>query len=290
MRLPLCILTLTLSLAALADACIHAPKGYDGSVEQTSQSAIVFWDAGVEDLVIKPAFQAKGSKAPASLAWVIPVPAQPTSYGEVQGKAFKDLFEAWERENRPKSMNRARGAKSAPGGIELLEPAIAGDYAIQPIKATGAQGAEALNAWLSQNGFGQVPAENMSYYVEREWIWLCVKAQPSSSSGDLKPLRVTFPSKEPVYPLKFSTHQGTFALTLWVITKQPLRSLELLPKDYGVNARQATRFRLPKSVQDCAKGTKLGNEVVLTKVTRRALTGEAIRAWKADLAFLPAKD
>lgn len=294
-------LTLALGASSLAAACIHTPATWEGSLEQTGQSAIAFWDQGVQDLVIRPAIRVKGVKGaegsrrvtpPQSFAWVVPVPTAPTSYGVVEAEAFSSLFEAWEA-NAP----RRRGERSAPdsnmsdksmGGIELLPSAVVGEYTIQPIKTVGADGAVALNAWLTSNGFGAVPSENMAYYVERDWVWLCVRADMKVAEGDLRALRATFKTPEVVYPLKFSTHQGTFALTLWVVTKGELPTLPATCQEHGLTSERR-RFELPKATSAAATGTKLTGAVLVTKVSSAGLSGAQITKWKRDLAFTPAQ-
>jgi hypothetical protein len=281
-----------LTLASAAAACIHPPKNWEGSLEQTGQSALVFWHKGVEDLVIKPAFRAKGKSAPPSLAWVVPVPTVPTSYGVTKARAFKDLDTAWTKLD-PQKRGMRKGSNSpedsvAEGGIKLLKSAVAGEYAIQPIKVTGPAGGVALNAWLTKNGFPAVPTANMAYYLQRKWVWLCVKTDTKAAVGELRPLRITFKTPRIVYPLKFSTHQGTFGLTLWVLTQDEVPSARTAAKVFGLSAAQR-RFKLPSSVLACAKGVKLSGPVHVLKLQSAAMKGKAIQAWKTDLEFQPAK-
>jgi len=290
MKRALVALSLSLTAASLAAACIHPPKDWKGSLSQTGQAAMILWKDGVEDLVIKPTYESKSAAPPAELAWVVPVPSVPKSYGTVEVSAFKDLYEAWEKA-RPKL--RSKGARSANGpraqGIKLLPKAVVGDYTIQPIEARGEESGPALNAWLGSNGFSTVPSENMAYYLERKWVWLCVKAKTKAAKGDLRPLRITFETPRIVYPLKFSTHQGTFAVTLWVITEEPLA--EGWGDDasaYGFSGPQLS-FPLPKSVAEAAAGTKLSGEVSVTKLQHPALEGEKIARWKRDFQLEPAK-
>ena len=62
------------------------------------------------------------------------------------------------------------------------------------------------------------------------------------------PLAVAFASERPVYPLKFSTHQGTFALTLWVITRKPPANLKEVRKGHKLQVG-TLRMAIPKSVR-----------------------------------------
>lgn len=286
------LLALGLALAggSLAAACIHPPKDWKGSLSQTGQAALIFWKDGVEDLVIKPTYESKSEAAPAELAWVIPVPSAPKSYGTVDASVFQDLFQAWEK-HRPKArgLKGARGAAPRGNGIKLLAKAVVGDYTIQPIEARGEESGPALNAWLGSNGFSTVPPENMAYYLQRKWVWLCVKAKTKAAKGDLRPLRITFETPRIVYPLKFSTHQGTFAVTLWVITQEPLaEGWGEAASGYGFSGPQLS-FPLPKSVAEAAAGTQLSGEVSVTKLQHPQLKGEGIERWKQDFQLEPAK-
>jgi hypothetical protein len=242
-------------LAAPAFACLHMPADFAGSVEQSAQGGIVIWNDGHEELILKNDFVIRaddGATLPSSLAWVVPVPNEPSRYGVESPNVFESMFNLWEAEASRwrdrtgevvlEEASKGWGARNAPvdsldadepnEGIELLEAHQVGAYEIQPIRTTGPQSGPALNAWLTENGFSAVPAANMAYYVERNWVWLAVKvnapqdARSLSERGTMQPLRISFASDEVVYPLKFSSHQGTFDVALWVITAEPLQGFE----------------------------------------------------------------
>jgi len=241
-------------LAAPAFACLHMPADFAGSVEQSAQGGIVIWNDGHEELILKNDFVIRaesGAAMPSSLAWVIPVPNEPTRYGVESPDLFESMFNLWEAEAERwrdrtgkvvhEEVSKGWGARNSPAdsvdtdsveGIELLEKHQVGAYEIQPIRTTGPESGPALNAWLTESGFSEVPAANMAYYVERDWVWLAVKVNAAknesslSATGQLEPLRISFPSEQIVYPLKFSSHQGTFDVALWVITAEPLEGFE----------------------------------------------------------------
>ena len=65
-------------------ACIHLPKDYAGSVEQSSQGGVIFWNKGREELVLKPSLRfappagaPSDGNLPSEIAWVIPLPSVP---------------------------------------------------------------------------------------------------------------------------------------------------------------------------------------------------------------------
>lgn len=290
MRIPL--LLLGFCLTPLAWACIHGPDGYEGEFHQEGQQALAVWDGGQEDLFLRPTVVFE-EDAPAEIAWVIPVPSVPSHYAEDKDRALEDLVQRYRDLTRPRSNSKSfedspvDSADSRGRSIELLEEKVAGDYTIQPIKAHGEAGAKALGEWLRTNGFGVVPAENMRYYVEREWVWLCVKAKPSGRKAKLAPLQITFATPRVVYPLKFSTHQGTFALELFVVTKAPCPEVAKQAKPYGLQHR-TLELELPASTAAALKGAKLSGTVSLTRLYHPGLSGEAIVGWERDLTLTPA--
>src|SRR5712691_7776595 len=169
---------------------------------------------------------------PRSLAWVVPVPAVPDHYAVEPAKVFEELFKLVE-ESRPRPPAFSRGVSVAAVALKkILQRVTVGEYEIQPIRARGADAGPALNAWLSENGFGAVPVENMKYYLDASWTFLAVKMSPPQDrtslekEGGFRPLRISFASNRIVYPLKFSSHQGAFGVTLYVLTEQGLASEE----------------------------------------------------------------
>jgi hypothetical protein len=257
-------LALALVIAPIALTCIHPPADFKGSIAQTAQSAILMWHAGQQQLVLKNDYlitPASDGQLPAAIAWVIPVPNNPDDYAVEATSLFEDLYNAYEEAQPRKEWGKdaKHDDRNAPteDGIELLAKAQAGEYTIQPIKATGEHGAAALNAWLRDNGFGGIPAEAMRYYIERKWIWLAVKVDLASASGTiarqggLRPLRIGFASHEIVYPLLFSQQKGTFDVVLWVITEQQLAQTDKLRsavEAYGFKPQASLAIDLPESL------------------------------------------
>lgn len=220
---------LALAWPSTALACLHAHGGGEAintPVSQKGQQALILHNDGVEDLFLKIEYQAGETSA---LAWIVPVPAVPTEYGAADPALFQKLAE-WAALERRRPALRSKGRKSAgapraaAAALTLLPPAAVGPFAIQPIQARGPSAGEALNRWMTDNGFQKLPAATMSYYIEREWTFLAIKvsaaegAKSLSPEGGLPPLRITFPSQQAVYPLKLSTHMGIFTARVYLIT------------------------------------------------------------------------
>jgi hypothetical protein len=244
-RLAVLSLAAAIAIAPAAYTCIHPPRDFKGSIEQTAQSAVILWHAGRQELVLRNDYQitpADDGQLPAAIAWVIPVPSVPDTYAIASRELFAELFTAFESLMiDTDSPNDSRGGikRAQSNGIKLLPAESVGEYTIQPIKTIGEDGAVALNAWLRDNGFAEVPAAAMAYYVKRDWVWLAVKADLANGGGEivrrggLRPLRISFASKELIYPLLFSQHQGIFDVVLWVLTEQPLNGLHNSLAPYG---------------------------------------------------------
>lgn len=204
----------------------------------------------------------------------------------------------------------------------LLMPKVhVGRYQIQPVQASGAKGGAALNEWLSQNGFAKVALRQLDYFVKRKFTFLCVKAKLPTSmrEGELKPLRSSFPTQQPYYPLRFSSHQGAFVLKLYLLSSQkldPLASYDAIINKLKV-AQKVPPEQLAKWVKEgWVRGTllnrKMGWKELLPSVqkllvakadnetqqalralswygssfySRRVNEKQAITSWRDDLSF-----
>ena len=235
MRRAAVVLAVFAALAARpADACLHAAGAAPTAepISQRGQQAIILHDGTTEDLILRVEYE--GVDAP-SLAWIVPVPSMPTAYGAMDAKLFEEVGD-WVQLRRvePPVMRAAsadggeKAAPSAPPLLQLGPPAKVGPFAIQPISVeAGADrkaGGEALNAWMRDNGFAEISAEGLAYYVDRGWTFVAVKIDPDggadkiAAEGGLPPLRLTFASTSAVYPLKLSTHMGELTARVYLVT------------------------------------------------------------------------
>ncbi len=83
---------------------------------------------------------------------------------------------------------------------------------------------DALNAWLTKNGFGKVPKENQQFYVSKGVVFLALKIKNLSGSfTDLKPLHIVYKSDKATLPLKFSSHSGVFDVMLYTFTNHSVK-------------------------------------------------------------------
>jgi hypothetical protein len=217
------VLVLLLGLAGPpAQACgcgAYIPRGGKASVDQ--ERALIRWDGRTEDIVMGLSVEGRSREA----AWILPVPARATvKLGDAH------LFDALEAFTRPRvrvetvSGNGA-GAGGAPAGaappVRLLKRQALGPFDVSTLAATNAG---ALSGWLRTNGYRFSPrlASVLRAYVERGWYYVAVRLTPGEGddglAGRLDPLRVTFPSKEIVYPMRASSlARGPLSVSLYVL-------------------------------------------------------------------------
>ena len=192
-----------------ADACLHAGGGGSTApVTQGGQQAIILRHDGVQDLILRVQYKVPDPAAMKHLGWVVPLPAVPSRYATASPDLFSEMDAAVKLVRRYLPRSVRKGTKSAGGtrsAVRLLPPAKAGPYRIQPIRATGAQAATALNVWMKKNGFKEIPTASLKYYTDRSWTFLAIRIDPAEGQknldahGGLPPLHMTFKSERVVY-------------------------------------------------------------------------------------------
>ena len=217
------MLAFVVSAVSPASACIHPPIDYTGRLGESGQQAMIFWRDGYEVLILKVDYHAEdGEATPKKLAWVIPVPSRPDELGVEDAEIFTSASRFLNARRPP------CGGGDARENVSVSRKVRVGEYDIRELSGRGPKAAESVNAWLAEHGFSTVPLENMKYYTERNWQFLAVEVNPEESSdriaarGGFRPLRIGFSAKEIYYPLKFSSHQGSFKVGAYVFTEKPI--------------------------------------------------------------------
>jgi hypothetical protein len=220
-------------------------------VANLSKTGLVIYSQGREDLIFNVSFLLKPqdpaapgavAASPAAsgeeirqLAWIIPVPSLPQSYGQVGDGFFRELDDLVPIY---KAVRAGGGGLGGFGGGSLgaeagadrsrsllaYPPQAAGDYLIQPLRVAGAKGVMALKAWLIENGFAPMNDRSMAYYAEQGWTFLAIKVNMRGLKvGELQslsPLRISFPTPRLVFPMKMAA--GKVSATLFVLSDTPL--------------------------------------------------------------------
>ncbi len=308
MRLIALTLALAMAIAPMtpAIACCMVPRSYEGTISQTAQEAVIFHGNGREELILRINYAIKGETMPDHFAWVVTVPNEPDAYSIADDKLFRDVFAWSERMLRAPTRDRDGGTLGGPikKGIQLSPEVRVGPYRIQPVRAVGAQALEALNEWLAENGFPKEDPEHMKYFVDQGFTFLCVRFDPKkgesavAKSSPVPPLHLSFASKTPYYPLRFSSRQGVFDVNLTMLTKTALdydKSSASLKKINWSKDRRYTTNRsvsvsdFPKTLAAVHAKSRFKGDTDAWFLNRLSTTrvndGETIATWKKDLFF-----
>lgn len=248
--------SLALLSPAPAGACLHVGEGE--SISQKAQQILVVHDDGREDLVIGIDYEA--GAAPATVGMVVPVPTVPDAYEALAPEAMDELRDWVDLEMRSHARSRDQGpiavAAAAPEpAVEELEPARAGPFEIQPLRARGAEAVTALNEWLASHELSTIPEAALRYYVDRGWTFLAVKVSPEEGrealreSASLPPLRISFASERAVIPLKLEAQGAPFEVSVHLVTTRQVAddALEGARRRGFVAAANATQAEHPRS-------------------------------------------
>lgn len=133
-----------------------------------------------------------------------------------------------------------------------------------------AKDASALTTWLTQRSYQISPslAEGVRPYVEKGWKYVAVRLVPEAAGGrlggSLDPLWVTFPTSEPVYPMRLSaTARRPQTVRLFLLGKHRMTRTDALSSKVPSQVRFAGRV----GPQDNpALAPLLGNGAYLTEL------------------------
>lgn len=291
-------------------ACIHQPATYKGSIGTTAQEALIFYADGQEELILKVNYKAS-DKELSSFAWIVTVPNEPTAYATAEGKVFEDTFTWAEKllERPVKAEANNLGSLDKTDSVELGKAVKVGPYDIQPVRGKGKDAVEGLNQWFTQNGFNAMGADQLAYFAENNFTFLCVKIVAAkdekelSVAGDLPPLQVSFKTDAPYLPLKLFAASQAFELNMYVLTKKEfdykasegalkkigwgVKYSDLLMHNVEVNSNafpQTLKNVYQKSAFKGVNAKWFLNRIHVDKVNE----GKALAKWKEDF-FLKVK-
>lgn len=178
----------------------------------------------------------------------------PESYGRVEAEVFDESAALWPQPAHGFSGGFG-GGPSDRGGLELLPVVVKGEYTIQPLRAHGVEGAQALQQWLEQNRFEALPPGPLAYYVRNNWTFLAIRVSSRgvlARSGTLPALRVSFRSDRIWFPMKLARGGGPMPAQLYVFTDQPLPDAARHPGTFGFRLygrpRRVTRQQVGKAL------------------------------------------
>jgi hypothetical protein len=217
-------LLMGLAGTALADGMFIYPP--DSFMYEPVQQAFIEWDEATETeaLTILPTFNGDAE----SFAWIVPVPGLPQLE-----LADRQLFQELDNLTRP--IYRSRDGQwdcmgdntiydsVAAGGdnqVDIISQEDIGYFQTMIISATNATTLlDSLTVWgfLHDDNIDAV-TDAISDYVDRSWYFVTMQVDSTALAeyyydgyyyhdyyyGGLDPITLTFPTEEPVYPMKIS--------------------------------------------------------------------------------------
>ena len=178
-----------------------------GQTEVRGFEALLRWDQGVEDLLVSVSF---ASDDP-SFGWLMPLPTAP-EIEEADLTLIEEAFEITEPPREEFSDGEGAGAPPQVGGAPGVD--IIGRDTVSGLRfvTLGGKQAAEVARWMRKHGFGfhdrQEPV--LQGYLDKSWVVVAARVAPGEAlKASLTPVRFTFPSPEPTYPLAMagSGHQ-----------------------------------------------------------------------------------
>ena len=229
--------------------CLWADGGFFGELADSAttvdQRAVVVFDGSRETLIIQTAYDGDAT----DFAWVIPVPALVGAgdIGTVEPAIFEDLYYLTE----PSAYVYTGQALTGCGGGNQQgedERTVRGWTQLQvdgyDLAVLSATESADLQKWLNENGYA-FPAGHegeLAHYVNKAWFFIAAKMNPSAEQdalgeepplgpdgnygsgrleNQMRPLRISFPTTEPVYPMRISrvSTRSEAEILLYVIAR-----------------------------------------------------------------------
>jgi hypothetical protein len=280
---------LTLMSSSWACGCGALVTSTESGVDVAQETSIVRYDGAQEEIVMRLSVRSQARDA----AWLMPTPARArVTLGE------RAWFDQLDRLTAPAVVRHRHwlprlGGESYSGapprrgsGVDVLGRQRLGPFEVTTLSA-GDSGA--LASWLTSHGYhlpGRL-AEALRPYVAQRWTYTAIKLAPEQGrlTGELDPLRIAFPSKAPIYPIRLSRLARTpQSVHLYVLAPH-----RVYVSGLSMATTYAGRVR-PADVASPALRTMIGEGVFMTEVVRQgispaAFTGDLRLDYTTDAAY-----
>lgn len=223
----LAVLGAGISGSASACACGAYITNTDASIG--GERAALKWDGTTEDLVVS--LDVIGSSPDA--AWIMPLPAQ-AEVSLADGALFEELADRtapieqkvtnWWPNFGYLEMLGITDDEPEPSDtdVEVLAEQQLGPLTVAQLAANDPA---ALSTWLTDNGYplDEVITAAAAPYAQAGWIFVAARLTAPDPAvplqpGTLQPIRMVFPSTEPVYPMRLSqAATGAQEVSLYVL-------------------------------------------------------------------------
>ena len=227
------IASLLFAAPAYADGGFFGPEGSD--ISEPEQKAVIFFHEGTEELVLSVRYEGAAEE----FAWLVPTPEPPVI--EESSIALFQLMSMLTPTSADFMKDSYGGSDHLSAGVEVLEELTVGAFDLIVLRAGDAG---ELASWLEERGFAydEEAEEVLADYVKRGWCFTAMRVNPAFNDpmsagmeyelaqGIVDPLRFTFDTTEPVYPLRISSlNPGDTEVLLYVLAPQAYghASLEL---------------------------------------------------------------
>lgn len=188
-----------------AGACACGAAISDARFESVEETALVELSGGREAITLNLAAETEATSA----AFIMPVPAR-ASFELADGELFAELDDV----SKPRVVYReverdGDGVGAAPpgdAGVQVADHVDVGPYEVAQLTGDDTQ---AVTSWLGEQDFALSPdlKERLTPYLAEGWFVVAVHLTPENVDtfdGGLPPMRVAFPTEEPVYPMRLS--------------------------------------------------------------------------------------
>jgi hypothetical protein len=288
-RIAVCSLLVAAAMVLVprpAAACACGAVISNSTAAVNAETALITWDGTRE--TIDMVLLLKGQAADA--AWIMPVPQ-----GTVVSLGDRTIFGKLITATAPRvekqytfwpsfglAGNSAVSGAKAPGGLSVTTSEV-GPFTVSTLSGTDP---EAVNTWLADHGYPTKPVLTATFaeYLADGWSIDAVKlTSPGGQlAGSLDPLRMTFTTSAPVYPIKLSNFaKDVQAVTLYVAAAHRMEITREASPSY---VEPMFAGRVPAA--DLGLAPLDGQDVYLTAFTQILQPGSVT----ADYQFGPAPD
>lgn len=212
-RIAACSLLLASALVLVprpAAACACGALISNSGAAVGAETSLITWDGSTETIDMVMVLDGRADDA----AWIMPVPR-----GTVATLGDRTVFPKLVTATLPRVEKQytfwptlgfgndgAVSGAQRPGGLSVSTSEV-GPFTVSTLSGTDP---EAVNTWLDEHGYPTKPALTTTFadYLAEGWSIDAVKlTSPGGQlSGSLDPLRMTFATTAPVYPIKLSNY------------------------------------------------------------------------------------
>jgi hypothetical protein len=223
--LPLVALGMLITGPGVAGACACGAILADQRLQAVQETALVQLTAGTEAVTLNVATRPDGPQAATQAAFLMPVPAR-AKFELADSTVFTELDEITRPriEYRTKEVDAGSSGGAAPGAeanVTVTDHTEVGPFEVAQLTGTDST---AVADWLTAHHFtlSDALAGALTPYLAEGWLVVAVQLTPDNATGTfaegLPPMRMTFATDEPVYPMRLSaTAEYAQPLRLYVL-------------------------------------------------------------------------